>query len=96
MYAIFDQRSPPPCPAPFNLAADILGRAKKLGSKIAFAVISPRGTERWSDERLEARNAWLEAAYITEHDSITSENSENRSKARARYQRYLHLDHAIL
>jgi hypothetical protein len=48
MQAIFDQSPPPPCPAPFNLAAYVLWRAKALGSKIAVAVISPQGAENWS------------------------------------------------
>jgi acyl-coenzyme A synthetase/AMP-(fatty) acid ligase len=54
MDAIFDQGPPPPCPAPFNLAAYVLGRAEELGRKTALAVISPLGAERWSYARLEA------------------------------------------
>ncbi len=54
MHAIFDQGPPQPCPAPFNLAAYVLGHAKRLGSKIAVAVISPLGAERWSYAQLEA------------------------------------------
>jgi len=54
MSAIFDQGPPPPCPAPFNLAAYVLGCAQELGSKTALAVISPSGVECWSYARLEA------------------------------------------
>src|SRR5680860_117842 len=54
MQAIFDQGPPPPCPAPFNLAAYVLGRAKELGGKTALVVMSPDGAEQWSYARLEA------------------------------------------
>lgn len=54
MQAIFDQGPPPPCPAPFNLAAYVLARAKELASKTALAVVSPQVAERWSYARLEA------------------------------------------
>jgi acyl-coenzyme A synthetase/AMP-(fatty) acid ligase len=54
MHAIFDQGPPPPCPTPFNLAAYVLGEAKRHGSKIALEVISPLGSERWSYAKLEA------------------------------------------
>jgi hypothetical protein len=40
-------------------------------------------------------NRGLEATY-TEHNSITNENPENRSKSGARNQRCLHLDYAAL
>jgi acyl-coenzyme A synthetase/AMP-(fatty) acid ligase len=54
MLAIFDHGSPPPCPAPFNLAAYVLGRAQELGDKIALAVLSPSGAEHWSYTQIEA------------------------------------------
>jgi len=54
MHAIFDQGPPPPCPAPFNLAAYVLGRAQQLGTKTALAVISPAGAECWTYAQLEA------------------------------------------
>ncbi len=54
MSAIFDQGPPPPCPAPFNLGAYVLGRAKELGSKIALSVVTPDAAEDWSYARLEA------------------------------------------
>jgi len=54
MQAIFDQGPPPPCPAPFNLAAYVLGRAQELGGKTALVVMGPDGAEQWSYARLEA------------------------------------------
>ena len=48
MQAIFDQGSPPPCPAPFNLAAYVLHRAQQLATKTALAVIREDGAECWS------------------------------------------------
>lgn len=44
-----------PCPAPFNLAAHVLGAsAARLPDKIALQVLRPSGAERWSYARLEA------------------------------------------
>jgi hypothetical protein len=54
MQAIFDQGSPPPCPAPFNLAAYVLHRAQQLATKTALAVIREDGAECWSYAALEA------------------------------------------
>jgi acyl-coenzyme A synthetase/AMP-(fatty) acid ligase len=54
MDAIFDRGAPPPCPAPFNLAAYVLSRAQDLGEKTALAVVSPEAADRWSYQRLEA------------------------------------------
>lgn len=45
---------PPPCPHPFNLAAHVLGRAKDQPDKIALAVLSLSGADRWSYARLES------------------------------------------
>ena len=53
MNALIDQGLPPPCPAPFNLAAHVLGRAATLPDKVALAVIGLAGAERWSFARLE-------------------------------------------
>jgi acyl-coenzyme A synthetase/AMP-(fatty) acid ligase len=66
MQAIFDQGPPPPCPAPFNLAAYVLGRANELGSKIAVAVISPQGAENWSYARLEAAVLGTASGFVSE------------------------------
>jgi len=54
MRSLFDEGAPPPCPTPFNLAAYVLAPAARLGDKIALAVVSPQGAERWSYARLEA------------------------------------------
>lgn len=42
-----------PCPAPFNLAAYVLSPAAQTPDKIALAVLSPTGSDRWSYARLE-------------------------------------------
>ena len=48
MDALFDRGAPPPCPAPFNLAAHVLARAEALASKTALAVVTLSGARRWS------------------------------------------------
>ncbi|MDJ0827049.1 MAG: class I adenylate-forming enzyme family protein [Rhodobacter sp.] len=53
MDAIFDQGPPPPCPAPFNLADYVLTAGRDTPSKIALAVLTPTGAERWSYDKLE-------------------------------------------
>lgn len=53
MLSLFDDQAPAPCPAPFNLAAYVLGRASAQPDKIALAVVKPSGAERWSYGRLE-------------------------------------------
>lgn len=42
-----------PCPAPFNLADDVLSAGRALPDKIALAVLGPARTDRWSYARLE-------------------------------------------
>jgi acyl-coenzyme A synthetase/AMP-(fatty) acid ligase len=42
----------PPCPAPFNLAAHVLARAKTLADKPALEILHPEGAEIWSYARL--------------------------------------------
>ncbi|ETX16489.1 benzoate-CoA ligase [Roseivivax halodurans JCM 10272] len=54
MPAIFDDGPPPPCPAPFNLAAHVLRASDPDPAKIALAIVAPTGAERWSYGRLEA------------------------------------------
>ncbi len=54
MVAIFDAGPPSPCPASFNMASYVLGRAADFPDKVALAIISPAGAERWSYQRLEA------------------------------------------
>ncbi len=53
MQAIFDDGAPPPCPSPFNLAAHVLAPAADIPDKIALAVVTPAGAERWNYARLE-------------------------------------------
>ncbi len=52
MLSIFDQGPPPPCPAPFNLAAHVLGRAEVCAQKTALSVLGPSGSRDWSYEAL--------------------------------------------
>ena len=54
MLSIFDQGPPPPCPAPFNFTAHVLGRAETLGSKTALSVLRADGSEDWTFAALEA------------------------------------------
>ena len=43
-----------PCPEPFNLASHVLRRADALADKVALAVLSQSGAERWSFARLKS------------------------------------------
>ncbi|MGG7644673.1 class I adenylate-forming enzyme family protein [Rhodovulum sp. YNF3179] len=52
--SLFDEGPPPPCPAPFNMAAYVLAHAADRPDKVALSVVTPRGAERWSYARLEA------------------------------------------
>lgn len=54
MIAISDPTPPAPPPAAFNMAAHVLAHAPRLGDKIALAVLSPGGAQRWSYARLES------------------------------------------
>ncbi len=53
MLSLFDQGPPLPCPAPFNLAAHVLGRAGDTPDKCALAILSGTGADSWSFARLE-------------------------------------------
>ncbi|MFD0987929.1 class I adenylate-forming enzyme family protein [Methyloligella solikamskensis] len=66
MDAIFDRGAPPPCPAPFNLAAYVLHHARDLGDKTALAVISPSAADRWSYQRLEAAVLGTARGFVAE------------------------------
>ncbi len=46
--SIFDQGAPVPCPAPFNLAAHVLGRADQVPNKVALSVLQTNGAQDWS------------------------------------------------
>ncbi len=54
MQAIFDDGPWPPCPAPFNLAAHVLARARDVPDKVALAVVSDTQADRWTYARLQA------------------------------------------
>ncbi|UYV39228.1 acyl--CoA ligase [Rhodobacteraceae bacterium D3-12] len=54
MISVFDEGPWPPCPASFNFAAHVLGRASSLPDKTALAVLGPVEAERWSFAELEA------------------------------------------
>ena len=43
-----------PCPAPFNMAAHVLGQADELSTKIALEIIGGAAPERWSYGALKA------------------------------------------
>lgn len=53
MLSIFDQGPPPPCPAPFNLAAHVLRHAGGRPGKVALSVLGPDGSDDWTYARLE-------------------------------------------
>ena len=50
--ALFDKGSAPPCPQPFNLAEYVLAQGAQTPDKIALAVMSLTGAERWSYGKL--------------------------------------------
>lgn len=54
MISVFDTGAFAPCPTPFNMAEHVLGHADRLADKIALAVISPAGADRWSYAKLAA------------------------------------------
>ena len=74
MLSVADGGSPPPCPAPFNLAAYVLARAEERADRIALAVVGHSGAESWSYARLRAAvlgtAAGLRAAGLTEGDRV--------------------------
>ncbi|MBK0327047.1 acyl--CoA ligase [Rhodobacteraceae bacterium F11138] len=53
MLSIFDHGPPPPCPAPFNLAAHVLRRASNHPDKIALSVLGPERSDDLSFGNLE-------------------------------------------
>lgn len=52
MLSIYDQGPPPPCPAPFNLAAHVLRNAEELPDKTALSVLRKDGVGDWSYDQL--------------------------------------------
>jgi acyl-coenzyme A synthetase/AMP-(fatty) acid ligase len=54
MVSIFDQGPPPPCPAPFNMAAHVLARGMATPDKPALEVLGPAGARIWSHGEIAA------------------------------------------
>lgn len=52
MLSVFDGGPPPPCPAPFNMAAHVLARADAQPEKLALSVLYPDRTDDWSFARI--------------------------------------------
>lgn len=48
MLSVFDQGPPPPCPAPFNLAAYVLARGEAVPDRIALSILHGSRSEDWS------------------------------------------------
>ncbi len=65
MSSVYDQGPPPPCPAPFNMAAHVLARASEMPDKTALAVLRPSGADRWSYARLEAAIRGTAAGFLS-------------------------------
>lgn len=53
MQSVFDQGPPPPCPAPFNLAAHVLGQVGATPDKIALSILHRDRTEDWTFAQVE-------------------------------------------
>jgi acyl-coenzyme A synthetase/AMP-(fatty) acid ligase len=53
-----------PCPAAFNAAAHVLAHAGATPDKVALAVLSPTGAERWSYARLAAAVGGVAAGLV--------------------------------
>ncbi len=54
MLSLVEDGAPPPCPAPFNLAEDVLAAGLAAPDRIALQILRPAGAERWSHARLRA------------------------------------------
>ena len=54
MISVFDQGPPAPCPAPFNMAAHVLGQAPMQPEKTALSVIGANEARDWSYGEIEA------------------------------------------
>ncbi|MTI01682.1 class I adenylate-forming enzyme family protein [Roseibium sp. RKSG952] len=53
MLSIFDHGAPPPCPAPFNLAAHVLRHADETPDKISLSVLRTDGDQNWTYRALQ-------------------------------------------
>lgn len=65
MPAIFDHGPPSRCPAPFNLAAYVLGRAEELAAKPALAVVRGDGADHWTYAELEGSVLATATGFLT-------------------------------
>ena len=54
MLSVHDHGAPPPCPAPFNLAAYVLSRAAEQPDKVALSILGFSGSARWRYGQLES------------------------------------------
>ncbi|MBW4708841.1 acyl--CoA ligase [Roseobacter sp. YSTF-M11] len=52
MVSLFDEGAPPPCPAPFNMAAYVLAQADRLPDKEALLIVGAQSVERWTYREL--------------------------------------------
>lgn len=64
MLSEIDSGPPPPCPAPYNLAADVLAAAQTHPDKVALSVIGPGGAQDWSYAELAAEVRGCGAALL--------------------------------
>ncbi len=64
MLSIFDQGPPEPCPAPFNMAAHVLGKAWAQPEKLALSVLYPDHRDDWSFARVERAVRGLAAGFL--------------------------------
>ena len=64
MLSVFDHGPPPPCPAPFNLAAYVLGAARDVPDKTALSILSLSGSQDWTYAQLEQAVLGLSLIHI--------------------------------
>lgn len=62
--SLHDIGAPPPCPAPFNLAAHALAMAEAQPDRIALQIVRPDGAERWSYGRLSGAVCGIGAGFL--------------------------------
>ncbi len=66
MTSVFDQGPPPPCPAPFNLAAYVLEAGCDSPEKTALSLVGPEAREDWSFARLTAAVEGTAAGFLAQ------------------------------
>jgi acyl-coenzyme A synthetase/AMP-(fatty) acid ligase len=64
MLSEIDSGPPPPCPAPYNLAADVLAAGEAHPGKVALSVIGPEGAQDWTYGALAAEVRGCGAALL--------------------------------